>query len=144
MSNRTLIVLTSLFFVGIIVLFSINMTSILTGQQPKQTYLQYNNVRGMAIVQNKLKYTLNFQQQNKIIDILNEAVPITELKENRKPPNIEKLIVYQFDGLPDIELTPIGYQEKNMIFSAPKWVENGYLMEVSEGNLQKLLAQTYD
>lgn len=144
MSNRTLIILTSAFFLGIIVLFSINMTSILTGQPLNQIYLQYNNVRGMAVLHNKLLYTLNFQQQNKVIDIINQAVTIDTIKGDRKPPNVEKLMIYQFENAPDIELVAVGYVEKNLIFSAPKWVPNGYLMEVSEGNLQKLLSESYD
>jgi len=145
MSNRKLIILTSLFFVGMFALFSINMTSILTGQSPKQTYLKYNNVSGMAVVHNKLNYTLSFKQQNRVIDILNEALIVGELAGNRKPPNFEKLVIYQLDHEPSIELVPIGYLEDNsMVFSAPTWAPNGYLMDISQGDLQKLISQTYD
>lgn len=145
MSNRTLIVLTALVIVGMLLLLGLNLTNILTGHPPNQTYLQYNNVRGMAASHNQMLYTLNFQQQNKIIDILNSAVPIVDIEPgDRQPPNIEKLIVYQFEGKPDIILKPIAYIDQDLIFSAPEWNPNGYMMELSEGDLHKLLSQTYD
>jgi hypothetical protein len=129
-----------------LVLLALNMTDILTGQPSNQTYLKYNDVQGMAISHNRLLYTLNFKQQNTIIDLLNLAVPITEIKPGkRQPPNIEKLTIYQFQGQPPIVLTPIGYDaSQNLIFSAPQWVQNGYLMDLSEGDLKNLLSQTYD
>lgn len=129
---------------AILILLGLNMTSILTGQPLNQKYLRYNDVRGMAISNNKMLYTLNFKQQNTVIDILNAAVPIDKIEGNRTPANIEQMVIYQFDNAPDIVLIPIGYVKKNLVFAAPKWVPNGYLMELSDGNLQKLLSQTYD
>lgn len=144
MSNRTLVFLTTIVIVGMVVLFALNMTSLLTGQPPNQNYLKFNDVRGIAISNNQMLYTLNFQQQNQVIEILNAAVAINTIEGKRNPPNIDKLVIYQFEGQPDIILTPIGYVEKNMIFGAPQWVPNGYLKEISEGALQQLLSQTYD
>jgi hypothetical protein len=145
MSNRTLAFLTALVILGMLILFALNMTDILTGKPPNQVYLKYHDVRGMAVGHHRLHYTLNFKQQNTVIDILNSAVPITEIKShNREPANIDTLIIYQFQNMPDVVLTPIAYIDQNLVFSAPKWVPNGYLMELSEGDLKKLLSQTYD
>ena len=145
MSNRTLFFLTALVILAMIALLAFNMKSILTGQPPNQTYLKYNNVRGMAISQNGMLYTLNFQQQNHVIKILNEAVAIDEIEPGkRSPPNFNKIVIYQFDGAPEVTLTPIAYVDQNLIFSAPQWSRNGYMMELSEGDLRTLLSQTYD
>lgn len=145
MDNRTLFILTGCVLLGMILLLAINLTNILTGEPPNQAYLKYNDVRGMAVSRNQLLYTLNFQQQNSIIEILNKAIPIDEIKSGqRQPPNIQEMVVYQFQGAPDITLTPIAYVDQNLVFSAPQWQHNGYLMELSEGDLQKLLSQTYD
>jgi hypothetical protein len=145
MNNRTLFLLTTLVIISMLVLFGLNMNSILTGQPPNQTYLKFNDVRGMAIEQHQMLYTLNFDEQNKIIDILNSAVPITEIKsDKRQPPRIEKIVIYQFENKPDIVLHPIAYVDDNLILSAPNWVPNGYLMELSEGTLKELLSKTFD
>lgn len=145
MSNRTLFFLTALVILSMIALLAFNMKSILTGEPPNETYLKYNNIRGMAISHNQMLYTLDFKQQNAIASILNFAVPVNELKTGkRQAPNFDKLIVYQFEGEPEIVLTPVAIVDQDYIFSVPKWVQEGYLMELSEGDLQTLISKTYD
>jgi len=145
MNNRTLVYLTGFVILGMLVLLGLNMTSILTGQPTNQTYLQYNNVRGMAVIHDKIPYTLNFSQQNEIIDIINRSVRVVGVKPGkRQKPDIEKLIVYQFDGKPDLVIEPIAYVDQNLVFSVPEWQTNSYLMELSEGGLHHLLSKTYD
>lgn len=145
MSNRTLIALTVLVIVSMLVLFGLNLSSILTGQPPNQTYLKYNNVQGIAIGHNRLLYTLNFQEQNQVIEILNSAVAVNEIKSGKRtPPNIDKLVIYSFQDKPEIVLTPVAYVDNNLIFSIPDWVPHGYLMELSDGSLKELLSKTYD
>lgn len=145
MNNRTVVYLTIMVVVGLVVLLAINMSSILTGQPGNQTYLKYNDVRGMAVDHNDLHFTLNFTQQNKVIDIINRSVRVVGVKPGkRQKPDIEKIVIYQFDGKPDLVITPIAYVDNNLVFSIPNWEKDGYLMEVSEGTLQTLLSQTYD
>ncbi|WP_068468089.1 hypothetical protein [Candidatus Protochlamydia phocaeensis] len=145
MTNRTLIYLTILVLVSMGVLFTLNMTAILTGKPEEETYLKYNQVRGMAVGHHKLLYTLNFKQQNDVIDILNRSVRVMGVKPGkRQKPNIEKIVIYQFNDQPELVLTPIAYIDGNLVFSVPQWNSDGYLMEVSNGRLQQLLSQTYD
>lgn len=145
MNNRTLVLLTSLVLLAMFVLFAVNLTDILKRQPPDQTFLKYNDIQGIAVKRNELLYTLNFNQQNKVIEILNFAVPVTEIKSGkREPANIRELVIYPLEGKPEIVLTAIAYVDNDLIFSAPAWVPNGYLMELSEGNLKTLLSQTYD
>ncbi len=145
MNNRTLVYLTSLVIGGMIILLALNMTSILTGQPEGQTYLKYNDVRGMAISHNNLLYTLDFVQQNKLIDIINRSVRVVGVKPGkRQKPDIEKIVVYQFEGKPDLTINPIAYVDNNLVFSVSQWESEGYLMEISNGALQTLLSQAYD
>lgn len=145
MNNRTFVYLTGLVIIGMLVLLALNMTSILTGQPEGQEFLKYNHVRGMAVDHNQLLYTLNFNQQNRVIDIINRSVRVVGVKPGkRQKPDINKIIVYQFDGKPDLIINPIAYVDDNLVFSVPEWESEGYLMELSEGNLQKLLSKTYD
>lgn len=145
MTNRTLIYLTALVLIGMVTLFAINMTSILTGKPEDQTYLKYNHVRGMAVSHNQMLYTLNFKQQNDVIEILNRTVRVVGVKPGkRQRPSIDKIIVYQFNDQPDLVITPIAYVDNNLVFSVPAWNPNGFFMEVSNGRLHQLLSQTYD
>lgn len=145
MNQRILYWLTALVIVGMLILLSINLTSILKGEPDNQTYLKFNNVRGMAVGYQKLLYTLNFKQQNAVINILNRAVQIVNFKqEESQKPDIDKIIVYQFAGQPEITIQPIAYVNQNLVFSAPDWEPNQYFMELSSGNLKQLLSETYD
>jgi hypothetical protein len=145
MTNRTLIYLTALVILAMTLLISLNMSSILTGESKNQTYLRYNDVRGMAIAHNQLLYTLNFKQQNTVIDILNKAIHIIDIRPGqRQPPNIEKIVIYRFNNQPDLVINPIAYVNQNLVFSIPEWEQEGYFMELSNGALKQLLSQTYD
>lgn len=145
MNNRTLVTMTCLVILGMLVLLGLNMTTIMSGQPANEKYLRYNHVRGMAINHNQVLYTLNFNQQNKVIEILNRSVRVVGVKPGkRQKPAIDKIIVYQFDGKPDLIISPVAYVDNNLVFSVPEWEEEGYLMELSEGGLQTLLSKTYD
>lgn len=145
MNNRTLYIMTACVFAGIAILFAINLDTILTGKPINQTYIKHNNIRGMAIGRNQMLYTLNFDQQNKATNILNRSVRVVGVKPGkRQKPDIDQIVIYQFDKKPDIVLTPIAYVDDNLVFTAPAWVDQGFLMELSNGDLQKLLSESYD
>jgi len=146
MNYRTLVVLTTLVILGIALLFAINFANLLRGEVPNQTYLRYNQVRGIAVSREQLLYTLNFQQQKQVIDSLNTAVAITDIRQvKRDPPDFEKIVIYQFEGEPDIIIKPLAYVDGDLIFSAPQWQPpKDYLMELSAWNLRNLLSTTYD
>lgn len=144
MSNRTLYYLTALVLISMAALLTFNLSSILRGEPLTPDYIRRNHVRGMAVEHHQLLYTLNFQQQNDVLDMLNRALRITEIKREREQPDIEKIIIYQFDDLPDLTITPIAYVNDDLIFSVPEWNPNGYLMDISSGRLRQLLSQTYD
>ncbi len=60
----------------------------------KQEILSYNDVRGMAIERQGLLYTLNFEQQNRMVAAINQNDAIQD-----------KLIIYRFNH-PDWVIEP--------------------------------------
>ena len=145
MSNRTIFILTFAVLAGMGILLAMNVLSFLGGHPAGQTYLKYNDVRGIAVGHSGLLYTLNFQQQNDVIELINRSAPITEIKAGkRQQPNIEKIVVYLFGNQPPLTITPIAYVNENLVFSVPAWSHDGYFMDLSDGDFHKLLAQTYD
>lgn len=140
------------------VILLMNMAA-LVGIVPSR-YISPNDVRGIAVEHNGLLYTLNFEQQNELVDIFNRAIPLSkESAESRKaatekPSEVQKIIVYRFDA-PDVEIIPVGNVSKsqsvtqtkenlNMVFSAPLWNDKGFLEESIGDELHKFLATTYD
>lgn len=124
-------------------------------------YISPNDVRGIATEHHHKLYTLNFAQQNALIEIFNRSFPVgKEMVEARKvtlsnPPEVEKIIIYRFNA-PDLEVLPIAYvskstsvleknesQKTSLVFSVPEWNANGLLEESTSDELNKLLISTY-
>jgi hypothetical protein len=62
----------------------------------QQGILAYNDVRGMAVESQGLLYTLNFNQQNRVVAALNARASIH--LESMCVTEIEKLVVYRFNA----------------------------------------------
>lgn len=145
MSQRALIYGTGLVLLGMIILLSLNLASFFSLDPMEAAFIPQNQVRGVAIEQHNLLYTLNFEQQNQLISALNRSVRVWGVKpDKRVPAEIKKIIIYRFGGQPDLQLTPVAYIDYNLVFSSPEWVQKGYLMELSNGALQQMLSQAYD
>lgn len=108
-----------------------------------EKYILKGDVKGIEIVHNDKPYTLNFEQQNTLIDYLNQSLPVNT--NFRIDPNLpfSKIIIYRFKGAP-LELTPITLVGTDLVFSAPTWNPNGYLRDISVGRMNKLLNNTFD
>ena len=158
-TNITLI-MTAAVLAGFAIILFMNVAALL-GVVPSR-YITPNDVRGMAVEHNHLLYTLNFEQQNALIDIFNRAIPVgKDLVDKRKvkmknTPDIQKIIVYLFNA-PDIEIIPVAYVSQttttpttdeqlhgNLVFSVPAWNQNGLLEEAITDEAQKILLTTYD
>jgi len=124
-------------------------------------YISPYDVRGVAVQHNSKLYTLNFSQQQELVDILNRSIPVgEELVKTRKinldnPPEVEKIIVYRFNAS-DLEIVPVAYISKthstlkkndaekySVVYSVPEWNINGFLEESTSDDLVKLLSSTY-
>jgi hypothetical protein len=142
MSDRTLFFLTCAVILGMGVIFVINIMPIME-PHPSERYLSFNHVRGMAVVHNQKEYTLNFEQQNTVIDLINRSIPTAEkLSKSPSPFPFSRLIIYLFNA-PNVEITPLESIDNNLIFSAPAWNVQGQMKDLSNGDLKKLLMQTY-
>jgi len=146
---------------GFAVILSINLASLL-GFVPSK-YISPNDVRGMAVEHHGVLFTLNFDQQNRVVDIFNRAVPISRASANSRKvvtagePTIKKIIVYRFGNAHDIEISPVSYvgqthtpeehpanEPTSLVFSATDWNPNGLLEEPMPGQLNEILLNTYD
>lgn len=144
MSNRSLLYMTVIVLVGIGILLGLNFYYILQGTPQGETYLKYNDVKGVAAEYKGELYTFNFEQQNAFIGMLNRAVKTDTVKEgDLHSSEIAKIIIYQFNA-PDILLTPVAYVDQNLVFTSPQLAPKGYLMDITRGELQSLLSTTYD
>lgn len=108
-------------------------------------YLTPNEVRGIAVFHNGTPFTLNFTQQNRLIDLLNLSLASEKIATPSQAdhPPIEKISIYRF-GDSDIELEPLFYAEDNLIFTCRLWNWNGYMQDTTGGALRTLLAETFD
>lgn len=110
-------------------------------QHTPESWLDYNQVRGMATKHKGQLYTLNFEQQNKVIAILNHAKP-TQTASESEPSlfDFESLIIYRFHQ-PNLELYPIKHDGANLIFEISG---TGTMVESGQGTIHKLLLQTIE
>lgn len=153
MNNRFIFFMTFAVIIGIVVILAMNIASAFGIHQFK--YLSPNDVRGMAIEHNGLLYTLNFDQQNSLLDLLNQATPINskgaQLETSSTKPNFEKIVIYRFNA-PDIEIRPITYsatqshpsKEEALVFSAPAITPHGLMQEAVPNGFKQLISQTFD
>lgn len=144
---------------GFVIILAMNAANFF-GVIPSR-YLSPNDVRGVAVEHNNKLYTLNFDQQNELVDRLNRSIPVgKKLVEKRKinvdhPPEVQKIIIYRFNAS-DLELIPVAYVSKStsimqddsqnkisLVYSVPEWNENGLLEESTGDELAKLLYSTY-
>lgn len=129
---------------AVILLITLNIVSMFWNPNP-DVYITRNDVRGMDIQYKNTLYTLNFAQQNEVIDILNQGVLVApEVSKNEKKPDFEKLILYRFDKS-DIEIVPFNIDnDNNYTFSVSDFSKTKNLKDTSRGTLQELLLETYD
>ena len=143
MSQRSLFILILLVLAGMATILIININSLFSSSR-HETYLSYNDVKGMEIEHNRLFYTLNFDQQNQVITAINRAVPIGSAGIKLDPNlNFARLIIYRFNA-PNLVLMPIRYVKDELIYRIPRLKEDGYFKDISQGSLKKLISESYD
>ncbi len=160
MSNRITLGMTIAVLGGFAIILLMNIAALM-GFIPAK-YISPNDVRGMAVEHDHVLYTLNFAQQNTLIDIFNRTIPVSpEVVETRKTTmkqssGVQKIIIYRFNA-PDIEIRPVAYVKKsssamtqtdqghgNIVFSVPEWNRDGLLEEAASDETHNLLLTTYD
>ncbi len=136
--------LTYAVLVGMALILLLNVSRLFT-QQKNERYLSYNGVRGIAVEHERKLWTLNFDQQNRVIEAINFFLPIGKNSSTieKKAAPFDRLVIYRFNA-PDLFVTPIGYDGYNLIFECKEWNSSGYLLDVSAGSLDTLLRSSYD
>lgn len=131
--------------VGVIILSILLVRSLLDvyGDAGPQRYVHQNDVRGVEVTYTGETYTMSFEQQKEFIELLNVAVVVSKLSGERAPfTGLEKIIIFGFDT-PEIELTPVDVSDENIFFRAPSIAPEGYLMDISAGEMKSLLEAVY-
>lgn len=144
MSNRATGVMLFLVFIAFGLLVMINTPGIFRGAT-KDQILTRSSVLGMATLHEGKLYTLNFEQQNQVLDILNRSLKIdSDRYLSGKHPKFgyDKLIIYLFDGK-EISITPIAFENQQLIFQSPALNSKGLLRETGPGELNPLLTKTF-
>ncbi|MGK5594940.1 MAG: hypothetical protein ACSNEK_06245 [Parachlamydiaceae bacterium] len=108
-------------------------------------HISPSNVQGAAVVFQQKPYTLNFEQQNQLIDILNRAVLVQkkDYAHVDRSFTFDQIVIYSFNGS-NVEITPIDIIDQNMVFSIPLWSQDYYFMELSAGALKNLIQHSHD
>lgn len=144
MSNRTLNIFTGIIIACIFTLLLVNYLPPLSTFE-EETYLSPYGVNGAEVVHNNKPYTLNFDQQNGFVSLINRGsrIGLELIKKNQKLLPYSKIVIYQFEKKP-VTLTPITVVDDHIIFEAPQWNPNGYIQDNSGGELLKMLSKTFD
>lgn len=144
MNNNTLYTLVGLALFAIFALFAMRLVPALDLMQQPEKYVSRGDIKGIDIVKNDVPYTLNLDQQSKVINFLNLSIPVgkTPFTPDPKFP-FSKIVIHRVNGSA-IELLPITYDSNDLIYSAPAWNPTGYMRDVSDGGLKKILSQTID
>lgn len=112
--------------------------SLPTGNATDQ--ISHNGVRGSAIVVNQIPYTLNFAQQNNVIDALDHAVAVSKdtVSAESERPFFQKLIFYRFNQ-PDLVVQPIEQRRTALLLDIPEWSTTHYYLDASSEELTTTL-----
>jgi hypothetical protein len=126
---------------AILLLFAIDFSSLFLNPFP-ETYLGHNEIRGIAVQHEQLLYTLNFKQENELVDLFNQTTFSTVEQKQQEVP-FPKIIVYRFHQ-PEIEIGVGKLANDQLIFTAPTLKADGVFLDRSQGRLNELLSETYD
>jgi len=145
MSNRTTVFLLTIVIAAIALLFVLNTAGMYVKTAPDK-FISPNDVRGMAVVHNGKQYTLSFEQQNKVVSILNRCVKIGlegYLIGEDDAFDYEQLVIFRFNEN-DVKIKPVTFANQQLIFQAPEFNSKGLLRETGPGELNLLLTEAYD
>lgn len=130
--------------VGVIALLFINIAP--KGNQTKTPQLSsVGDLRGSAIYHKNIPFTLNFEQQEVLVENLNRAAKVkkSDFPNQTAEFPFERIILYRFEG-GDLEIIPIALKERNIAFNIPKISEDSYFLELSGGQLSNVLNGAFD
>lgn len=143
MSNQNLWAMTIALLAGIGLLFVMNMTPVLDSLNFEKNRLELNDVQAISIEKDGKQHVLNLQQQVELVKYLNLAVPVEKKTYENQTDQIdfERIVISRLKNQPEVVITPVGYIRNNLLFSAPSWNPKGYMRDLSDGGLKKIITQ---
>jgi len=143
-TSNSILIMTGLVVFAVFVLLFVNLIPFFS-TTPPANFISLNDVRGSAVMHAQKPFTLNFEQQNQLVDYLNRTVTVKKSDYSQPDKNlgVQSITIYRFKA-PDLEITPIAISDKNVVFSAPEKNPDFYFMDLSAGSLLKLLQSSFD
>lgn len=142
MPQRTFLFL-SVALIAIAAALILNLFSVFWPQE-YESFISKKDVSGVAVSHKQKLYTLSFTQQNELLSMLNHSIRIkVDARGKESNVDVDKIVIYRFNA-PPVEIRPIAFIDHNLLYSAPDWDKNFFLKEVSHGQLEKLIRETYD
>lgn len=136
MSNMNIFWLTLAALVAGVILLLMNFSTYSPFKQ-----FSKNSVSGMAVEHNGELYTLSYEQQTAMIDLINKSVSAKETPAQDPSIDVKKIVVYPLGNQKSFDLIPLTYTpEGNLLFTLQGKVRK----DVSGGELKQLLSTTYD
>lgn len=142
MSNRMLTLLIGLVVILAGVLMVLNIFNIQT-EPLGQRLLEANNVKAVEVMSKGTAHPLTFEQQNKFVTIINQAVKTgfeDEAKIKKEPFTYDEIVIHQFEGS-KISATPYGLVNTQLLMKIPEWNPQGLIRETGPGELNKLFKE---
>lgn len=140
MKNRSSLWMVILATTGVLIVFLLNLQDAFSGKGEKEL-LSSDDISGIAVVHERIPYTLGYSQQVHVIKMLNKAIPTMPPQNLEKFP-FDRIIIYPFSG-ESIEITPLERRYDDLIFSSPKWNNSKPLRDTSAGKLLGLIESVY-
>lgn len=144
MENRTFLYAALVGIALLSILLIRSFLSTLAGEGGTQKYVHQNDVRGVEVIHSGKTYTMNLDQQKEFIKLLNVAVAVSKLSGTEQSPftGVEKIIIHRFDKQ-EITLTPVDTDDEQIFFRAPLLNPDGYIMDISAGEMKALIEGVY-
>lgn len=142
MSQKAILYGIGIILVGTLFLIGMNLPVTLSSDNAyKPAILSQKDVKGSAIIHKDILYTLNFKQQNSLVEAINSSISIVKANEKDRiaKPDFDRLVIYRFNQ-PDLEITPIEFDKEELVFS----LNGKFFKEGTQGKLKHMLSETYD
>lgn len=143
MSNRTLQLLIFLSIAAVVFLLAINFLPYITSKN-SDLKLNFQDIKGVSVVYNGKTFTLNGTQQATLVSGINAAIPIGRTEFTAETiPNYGQFEIYFFKNDVKLTLKPVGLMGKNLVFKVPEWNRDGWIKDVTDGELLDLLKDSH-
>jgi hypothetical protein len=147
MNNRTLQLMIIMMIAAVTFLLALNIAPYFTKNaagSASSLHINAREVKGSSVIYMGKTYTLNFDQQNILIDGLNAAIPVGANDIfPEKIPDYGQFEIYFFNDSPKLVLKPVGVVGSNLVFKIPEWNKEGWIKDVTDGRLLNLLKNSH-